>query len=269
MEEVIENIPQEDLSFLNSVMEEQHKEIPENSKSLLVEESTSRFSGAIWHDKIKEKRIVLAGLGGIGSWTALLLSRMQIADLVMYDFDVVERANMAGQLFAYHQVGQSKVRAVYNNISDYSDYNRCATYERRYTRESMTSNIMICGFDNMEARKVFFDSWLRHVRNSVDPSKCLFIDGRLNAEEFQVLAIKGDDEVAITKYRVDWLFDDTEVEEAVCSYKQTTFMSNMIASVITNIFVNFVANECSPIYPRDVPFFTSYSADTMFTKTIL
>lgn len=40
--------------------------IPENSRSLLISEGTSRFSGAVWFDKIQEKRITLAGLGGIG-----------------------------------------------------------------------------------------------------------------------------------------------------------------------------------------------------------
>ena len=37
-----------------------------NSPTLLVDESTSRFSGAIWAQKIAEKNIILAGLGGIG-----------------------------------------------------------------------------------------------------------------------------------------------------------------------------------------------------------
>ena len=35
-----------------------------------------------------------------------------------------------------------------------------------------------------------------------------------------------------------------------------------------NAFVNFAANlsDPAPIIPRDIPFFISYSADTMFTK---
>ena len=43
-------------------------------------------------------------------------------------------------------------------------------------------------------------------------------------------------------------------------------MANMIASLMVNIFVNFVANECNPIMPRDVPFYTSFAADTMYFK---
>lgn len=40
--------------------------VPENSRSILIQETTSRFSGAIWYEKIQEKNITLAGVGGIG-----------------------------------------------------------------------------------------------------------------------------------------------------------------------------------------------------------
>lgn len=45
---------------------ELNEPIPENSRSLLIREETSRFSSAVWFDKVQEKRIILAGLGGIG-----------------------------------------------------------------------------------------------------------------------------------------------------------------------------------------------------------
>lgn len=86
------------------------------------------------------------------------------------------------------------------------------------------------------------------------------------AEEFQVFAIQGDDIRAMKLYEEEWLFCDSEAEETLCSYKQTSFMANMIGSVMVNLFVNFVANECDPIFPRDVPFLTTYDASTMYFK---
>ena len=44
-------------------------------------------------------------------------------------------------------------------------------------------------------------------------------------------------------------------------------MANMIASVMVNLFVNFVANQCKPLIERDLPFYTTYSAETMYYKT--
>lgn len=52
--------------LLASALESQNSEIPVNSPTLLVEDVTSRFSGASWYDKIRTKIILLAGVGGIG-----------------------------------------------------------------------------------------------------------------------------------------------------------------------------------------------------------
>lgn len=245
-----------------------HQEIPENSGSLLVDETTSRFSGAIWYNAIQKKIITLAGVGGIGSYVGFLLGRLKPESLFIYDPDIVESVNMSGQLYGLNDIGFFKVTSLSNMISNYSGYGRVTAFQERFTDQSEPTDIMICGFDNMEARKVFFTKWYEHTMSlpETERNRCLFIDGRLAAEEFQVFAIQGDDVRAQCIYKDKWLFSDYQAEETVCSYKQTTFMANMIASVMVNIFVNFVANECNPIVPRDVPFLTSYTADTMFFK---
>ncbi len=250
------------------VIDKNHKEIPENSKTLTVDETTSRFSGAIWYEAIQKKTVILAGVGGIGSYVGFLLGRLKPDSLFIYDPDIVETVNMSGQLYGREDVGSPKVNSLARMISKYSDYNRIVSFQERFTNESEPADIMICGFDNMEARKTFYRKWLSHVISKPQEEKknCLFIDGRLAAEEFQVFAIQGDDSRAQNLYERKWLFSDNQAEETICSYKQTTFMANMIASVMVNVFVNFVANECNPLVPRDVPFLTSYTADTMFFK---
>lgn len=255
----------EEQAVLDQAIATQDSEIPVNSATLQLQESTSRFSGAVWYEAIQQKSIILAGLGGIGSYVAFLLARMQPARINMYDDDKVEAANMSGQLYSVADVGNYKGHAIYQMMKNYGNFYNGNVITQRFTNQSLGGPIMICGFDNMEARKVFYLSWknYREINNS---SKCLFIDGRLAAEEFQVIAIQGDDERAMKLYEEEWLFSDTEAEETLCSYKQTTFMANMIGSVMVNLFVNFVANECNPVFPRDVPFLTTYDATTMYYK---
>lgn len=245
-----------------------HHEIPENSQTLTVDETTSRFSGAIWYSAIQKKTVILAGVGGIGSYVGFLLGRLKPESLFIYDPDIVEAVNMSGQLYGRDDIGSSKVFSLSRMVNKYADYNRIVAFQEMFTAESEPADIMICGFDNMAARKVFYRKWLLHISNKPKEERknCLFIDGRLAAEEFQVFAIQGDDVRAQRTYEDKWLFSDYQAEETICSYKQTTFMANMIASVMVNIFVNFVANECAPLVPRDVPFMTSYTADTMFFK---
>lgn len=242
--------------------------VPELSQTLSIDDSTARFSSAIWFEEIQKKVIILAGVGGIGSYVAFLLSRMHPRSLFIYDDDKVELVNMAGQLYSLQDVGRYKVDVMAQTARDYSTYNNVYAIRERFTANTVPADIMICGFDSMASRSLFFNKWVEHVatRSEEEKAHCLFIDGRLAAEEFQVLCIRGDDEYNRVRYSREFLFSDAEAEEALCSYKQTSYMANMIGSIIVNLFTNFVANELVGGL-RDLPFFTSYSADSMMFKT--
>lgn len=263
------DLSEEEQSILDQAVEDAHQEIPTNSATLLVDEATSRFSSAIWYENIQKKTIILAGVGGIGSYVGFLLARMKPASMFIYDNDIVETVNMSGQLYGQSDLGRSKVSALAEMIRNYAGYSSVFAISERFTDESEASDIMICGFDNMEARKLFFNKWLSHVQSKPEEDRgdCLFIDGRLAAEEFQILCIKGDDEYNINRYSNEFLFSDAEADETICSYKQTTFCANMIASYMVNLFVNFCANQCEPLIDRDLPFLTTYNAETMYLKT--
>lgn len=227
---------------------------------------TARFSGATWYKKFQELEIVLAGVGGIGSYVAFMLSRMQPAYLTLIDPDRVELVNLAGQLFSSGNIGQYKVEAVADFIRNYSQYySICASHEMFDEENQMLSPVMICGFDNMEARKEFFNAWEAQLGNSVNTSEALFIDGRLSAEAFQVITIQGDDKSAIERYKREFLFTDNEADATVCSYKQTTYMAAMIASTIINTLTNWVATQAGEFRP--VPFFIEYDATIVDFKT--
>lgn len=262
-------LSEEEQAILDQAVEDAHQEIPSNSATLLVDEATSRFSSAIWYENIQKKTVILAGVGGIGSYVGFLLARMKPASMFIYDDDIVEAVNMSGQLYGQSDLGRSKVSALAEMIRNYAGYSSVFAISERFTDESEASDIMICGFDNMRARKLFFNKWLSHVQSKSEEERknCLFIDGRLAAEEFQVLCIKGDDEYNINRYNNEFLFSDEEADETICSYKQTTFCANMIASYMVNLFVNFCANQCEPVIDRDLPFLTTYNAETMYLKT--
>lgn len=243
--------------------------IPENSASITIDETTSRFSSAIWYEKIQEKIITLAGLGGIGSYVGFLLGRMKPKALFLYDDDVVEASNMSGQLYSSYSIGEYKTTALMSLIHQYSNFGDIFTKREKFTNGSEPSDIMICGFDNMEARQIFYNAWCTHVNQKPEEERknCLFLDGRLAAESLQVFCLTGDDDYNKKHYVRKWLFDSYEADATVCSYKQTSFCANMIGSIMVNLFVNFCANQCNPLIPRDLPFFTSYDADTMYFKT--
>lgn len=179
VEESHVELTSEEEALLAAALESQNSEIPVNSPTLLVEDVTSRFSGASWYDKIRTKIILLAGLGGIGSYVAFLLSRMHPFKIIMYDDDIVESTNMSGQLYCMENIGEYKVNAIYNTMKKYSNFYGANALRERITDGTPARDIMICGFDNMEARKAFYRVWKAHVRYSSNEDECLFIDGRI------------------------------------------------------------------------------------------
>lgn len=245
---------------------EQHDENIEKIKRILADnnddEEHSRFKGASWYDVIQQKVIMLAGIGGIGSWTALLLARLNPKAIWLYDDDRVEVANMSGQLFGMDDCGKFKTSAIVDTIKRYTTFNDIFEKSERINSSSEATDIMICGFDNMEARKTYFTLWVKYIRTLPQDkrSNCLFIDGRLSIDTAQVFVMRGDDEYSQEQYYRKYLFSDWNAERTQCSLKQTSFMASFIGSVIANMLVNFCTED------GELPFKTEYNSKFVLLK---
>lgn len=242
--------------------------IPDNSPTWLMDQTTSRFSGTEWYSKIQKSRIILAGIGGIGGWVALELARMHPEALYLYDDDIVELANMSGQLYSIKDVGKCKVDAIKDTIKSFTSMEGVYAISKKFTSSCEAGDIMICGFDNMNARKAFFKVWENHVFSLPEEKRknCLYIDGRLSINTLQIFTITGDDKANKERYFKEFLFSDLDAEQTVCSMKQTTYLACMIGSFIVNLFTNFTANLLDPIIPYDLPFFVEYDAQNMLFR---
>lgn len=242
---------------------------PLNPPSPLIKETTSRFSGASWYEEIQKKSIVVGGAGGIGSHLLFNLGRVSPKSVYVYDDDIVETSNMSGQVYCTDDIGRTKVSAIQRLLFKYCPSVLINVVNKKFDIYSAPGDIMMCGFDSIEARKMFFKVWKTHVR-ALAPEKrknCLFMDGRLSLTVMQILCITGDDEYNIDRYEKEFLFDKSQAEETVCSMKQTTYLASIIGGMMVNLFTNWVANSLDPIIPYTLPFFTEYDATYMIFKT--
>ena len=62
--------------------------------------------------------ITIIGVGATGSWLTLMLAKLGIKDITVYDFDVVEEHNIANQAFCIHQIDKEKVIALSDIIAE-------------------------------------------------------------------------------------------------------------------------------------------------------
>lgn len=216
----------------------------------------SRFRDADWFSSIENisTPIIVGGAGGIGTWVIMFLSRVLSSTkghIVVYDFDTVEEVNMAGQMFSKSQIGLPKVSAISETVSQFSDISIVSTMNELYTQESFRSPIVFSCFDNMKARKDMFENWKKEMIEADDRAKrAIFIDGRLLAEQFQVFFVTPD---KAKEYEEKYLFDDSEVEDANCSYKQTTHFAAAVAAKMIQGFTNWFSDAAVlPFYYEEV-----------------
>lgn len=251
--------------ILTEAAEEESTLIPENSITTLEEDTTARFSGALWFKQVGNSKVTIIGQGGIGSWTSLIVARLGIQEMATFDGDRVEAVNMAGQFFGREDIGSFKTTAIYNRVYSLCSYFYYSANSRNFSKGTYLHPITIGALDNMQVRKDVFESWcIQYGNNPV----ALFIDGRLSADELQIFVIKGGDTARINEYKNKWLFTDEEGEHTLCSFKQTTYMASMIASLIGNVIVNHCANIANPDAMFDLPFYINYNAEMMYFKTV-
>jgi tRNA A37 threonylcarbamoyladenosine dehydratase len=73
----------------------------------------SRLYGPELRARFQQATVVVAGLGGVGSWAAEALARTGIGHLVLVDFDHIAESNTNRQLHALEgQYGKAKVQAM-------------------------------------------------------------------------------------------------------------------------------------------------------------
>jgi len=77
----------------------------------------SRLYGPELRARFQQSTVVVAGLGGVGSWAAEALARTGIGHLVLIDFDHIAESNTNRQLHALEgQYGKAKVQAMSERI---------------------------------------------------------------------------------------------------------------------------------------------------------
>jgi tRNA A37 threonylcarbamoyladenosine dehydratase len=80
---------------------------------------TEILLGAEGIEMLRSKKVLLAGLGGVGSFVAEALARSGSGHLVLVDCDVVAASNLNRQLVALEStIGQSKATVMHARIAD-------------------------------------------------------------------------------------------------------------------------------------------------------
>lgn len=92
---------------------------------------TELLLGADGIEKLRNAKVMVFGIGGVGSHCIEALARCGVGKLVLIDNDTVSMTNINRQSIAYHStIGEYKTNVMKNRIADICPDTNVVTYER-------------------------------------------------------------------------------------------------------------------------------------------
>jgi tRNA A37 threonylcarbamoyladenosine dehydratase len=128
-------------------------------------------------DKLKKSKVIVFGLGGVGSYVVEALARAGIGSLVLIDNDVVSESNINRQLIALHStIGKPKTEVEKQRVLDINPEIKVETRQEFFSTET----------------EDFFDEDTTYIVDAIDsvPSKIEIIK-RAKAKNIPIISSMG------------------------------------------------------------------------------
>ncbi len=115
--------------------------------------------------KLKQGKVAIAGLGGLGSNIAVMLARIGVGQLLLVDFDVVEPSNLNRQSYYVRHLGLPKTVALAEQLREINPFLTIKTQEalvqESNVEELFSGYDIICeAFDNPSAKATLVNTAL-------------------------------------------------------------------------------------------------------------
>ena len=189
----------------------------------------------------------ILGCGAIGSAAATQLVRMGATNIVLYDMDTVGVENIGVSQYNTKDIGLFKTTALTEHLlfinSDIDVEQKCGRFDASMwsPRQNATNDVVILGFDSMEARKEAAEIILKN------DNPAAMIDGRMGAEHYHQIVLE---KPTLSKYIKHW-YSDEDGDPEPCNAKATSYCSNMSGSFISDTIKKLLTDS---VYYRELSF---------------
>ena len=230
--------------------------------------ASTRFSGYVHINRLRETPCFIVGCGAIGRQIALQLAAMGARTLTLIDPDTVDELNIGTQGWGVQDLQMPKVTALGQEISTkfnfypeteeycwppalelylghrtevgdgetndpkefYQDYPEVFKqgFHERYTPT------IFFAVDSMDARQTIFD----YVRNAT----CNIIDTRMGLNTCRIISAGRSFGKDLSWYKKT-LFSSNEAEQAPCTMKSTLYCANIAAGFAVSQFIESIRSD--------------------------
>ena len=168
--------------------------------------------------------VTLIGVGEVGSQVAVMLAKIGVQYLTVFDADAVESHNVP--MSAYRKtcdLGKLKVVALAEIIFEQSEL-RITGIPKMYVGEKLRGSVVAC-VDTMEARMCIWD------QVKMNPNVDVFVDTRMVAELISVFAINPCDPDDIAYYE-HFLYPSNVTRQPTCGRHGIVYVSAAAAVAV-------------------------------------
>lgn len=167
--------PNADLMIVNGYPAKSDQRLEENDQVVLIRRGeqpaeeeleallSARHSPGI-HARIRQARVGIAGVGGLGSAVAVALARIGVGQLIIADFDVVEPSNLNRQQYFLDQIGLPKVYALRDTLMRINPHVRLTACHLKLTAANLGEiftpvQVLVEAFDRVDQKVMLVETF--------------------------------------------------------------------------------------------------------------
>ncbi len=143
----------------------------------------------IGHNKLRESKVLLVGVGAIGSWSALLLGSLGVGKVIIADRDLVDESNLAHQpIYTLEDVGMPKASCAAQRLKKLFPKTKWTALDCDIDKDilaKVNADLILDCTDNMPARHIINEwcvlnkkKWVYSAAVGVSGMVHAFLDGR-------------------------------------------------------------------------------------------
>ena len=206
-------------------------------------------------DKLKDKTVLILGLGGVGSFTAITLARLPIKKLILVDSDKVEITNLNRQIYYNYDIGKNKVDALEEHIKNINPDIIVEKINLFIDENNIDilfkADYIVDACDTMNTKKMLIKKCLEKKQKFIS---CMGTANRLDATKFEIMDIRKTINDPVAKILRKYVKDERlKGKIPVVVSKELPFKSKKLGSVsfvppvagiyMTNYIINDILGE--------------------------
>jgi patatin-like phospholipase/acyl hydrolase len=190
----------------------------------------------IFDNRIFNYPVHVIGGGSTGSWVTMMLAKLGVKNVHIWDFDIVENHNIPNQAFALEDIGENKAVANVNNAVTFGDMNY-TWHNTAVDGDTLLEGIVFILTDTMSSREDIFKRACK-LKTNVK----LVIETRMGLDMCRIYTINPMDLEQIKKYE-GTLYSDEVAEVSACGTSKSVVTSAMTtASIAVRQMLNWNNN---------------------------